>query len=77
MTSLPWFSYENHKCLAGKMISVFECVFVSMAAMLMSPVSGANGSLLPSYSQSLSPLKMLPSLPVDTRRMDRLSTVER
>lgn len=37
----------------------------------------ARPSPLPSYSQSLSPLKMLPSLPVETSRMDRLSTVER
>ena len=37
----------------------------------------ARPSPLPSYSQSLSPLKTLPSLPVETRRMDRLSTVER
>lgn len=34
-------------------------------------------SALPSYSQSLSPLKITPSLPVETRRIERLSTVER
>lgn len=44
--SLPWLSYEKNKHLAGKVISVFECGFVSMAAMLTSPVSGREGVAL-------------------------------